>query len=60
MAQSVKNLPAIQEAQIRRLNWKDPLEKGMITHSSILTWRIPWTKAPGTLKSIVLQRVRHD
>ena len=40
--------------------WKDPLEEGMETHSSILAWRIPWTEEPGCLQSIGLQRVGHD
>ena len=40
--------------------WKDPLEEGMETHSSILAWRIPWTEEPGRLQSMGLQRVRHD
>ena len=40
LAQMVKNLPAIQETQVRSLGWEDPLEKGMATHSSILAWRI--------------------
>ena len=40
--------------------WEDPLEKGMATHSSILAWRIPWSKEPGGLQSIELQRVRRD
>ena len=44
MTQMVKNLPAMQETQVRPLGWKDPLEKGMATYSSILTWRIPWTE----------------
>ena len=44
MAQMVKNLPAMQETQIRFLGQEDPLEKGMVTHSSILAWRIPWTE----------------
>ena len=39
-AQTVKNLPAVQEAQVQSLGWEDPLEKGMPTHSSILAWRI--------------------
>ena len=46
-----KNLPAMQEARIRSLGGKDPLEKGMVTHSSILAWRIPWTEEPGRLYS---------
>ena len=41
MAQTVKKLPAMQETQVRSLSWKDPLEKGMATHSSILAWSIP-------------------
>ena len=43
MAQLVKNLPTMRETWVRSLGWKDPLEKGMATHSSILAWRIPWT-----------------
>ena len=43
VAQLVKNLPAMQEALVQFLGWEDPLEKGMVTHSSILAWRIPWT-----------------
>ena len=63
MAQVVKNLPAVQELQemrVRSLGQEDPLEEGTATHSSILVWRIPWTKEPGRLQSIGLQRVRHD
>ena len=41
VAQTVKNLPETQETQVQFLGWKDPLEKGMATHSSILAWRIP-------------------
>ena len=41
MTQTVNNLPAMQETQIRSLGQEDPLEKGMATHSSVLTWRIP-------------------
>ena len=48
----VKNLPAMQEKQVRSLLWKDPLEKGMTTHSSILAWKIPWIKEPGGLQSM--------
>ena len=43
VAQMVKNLPAVQETWVQSLGRKDPLEKGMATHSSILAWRIPWT-----------------
>ena len=53
----VKNLPAMQETQVRSLGGDDPLEKGMATHSSILAWRIPWTEGPGGLQSLGLQRV---
>ena len=60
MAQTVKNLPAMQETQVRSLGWEDPLEKAMATHSSILAWRIPLTDEPGGLQSIGLQRVRGD
>ena len=47
IAQSVNNLPAMQETRVRFLGWEDPLEKEMATHSSILAWRIPWTEEPG-------------
>ena len=60
VAQSVKNLPAVQETQVRSLCWEDPLEKEMATHSSILAWKISWTEEPGGLQSIGSQRVRHD
>ena len=49
MAQTVKNLPAMQETQLQSLGQKDPLEKEMATHSSVLAWRIPWTEEPGRL-----------
>ena len=60
VAQMINNLPAVQETWIRSLGQKDPLEKGMSTHSSILAWRIPWTEEPGELQSLGLQKVRHD
>ena len=47
VAQIVKNLPAMQEPQVRSLGWEDALEKGTAAHSSILAWRIPWTEEPG-------------
>ena len=56
----VKNLPAMQEIQVRFLGQEDPLEKGMATHSSILAWRILWTEEPGGLQSTGSQRGRHD
>ena len=49
MAQTVKNLPAIQEIWVQSLDREDPLEKEMATHSSILAWRIPCTKEPDRL-----------
>ena len=55
----VKNLPAMQETHVRSLHREDPLEEGMVTHSSILDWRIPWTEEPGGLQSMGSQRVRH-
>ena len=45
----VKNLPAMQEMQVRSLSWEDPLEKEMATCSSFLAWEIPWTEEPGRL-----------
>ena len=56
----LKNLPATQEAWVRSLSQKDPLEKGMATHSSILPRRILWTEEPGRLQSKRSQRVGHD
>ena len=47
-----KNLPAVQEARVQSLGQKDPLEKGMVTHSSILAWEIPWTEEPDRPQSI--------
>ena len=51
VAQTVKNLPAMQETQVQSLGQEDALEKGMATHSSILVLRIPWTEEPGGLQS---------
>ena len=53
----VKNLPVMQETQVQSLGWKDPLEKGMAIHSSILACRIPWTEELARLQSTGLQRV---
>ena len=47
VAELVKNLPTMQESQVRSLGGEDPLEKEMTTHSSILAWKIPWTEKPG-------------
>ena len=52
VAQSVKNLPAVQETWAQSLDLEEPLEKGMPTHSSILAWKIPWTEDPGGLQSV--------
>ena len=60
MAQTVKNLPAMKETWVRSLAQEDPLEKGVASHCSILSWRIPWTEEPGGLQSTGSQRVRHD
>ena len=57
MAQLVKNPPAMRETWVQSLGWKDPLEKGMATHSSILAWRTVWTEETGELQSMGSQRV---
>ena len=51
-AQTVKNLPAMQESWVRSPSGEDPLEESMATHSSIHAWRIPWTEEPGGLQSM--------
>ena len=56
LAQKVKNLPPMQETRVRSLSQEDPLEKRMATHSSILTWRIPWTEELDRLQSMGLQK----
>ena len=58
VAQMVKNLPARWETRIRDIGLEDPLEKGMVTHSSIL-WSISWTEEPGGLQSMGIQ-LTHD
>ena len=60
VAQTVKNLPAMQETQVQSLGWEDPLEKEMAIHYSILAWRIPWTEEPGELQSMGSQRITHN
>ena len=60
VAQRLKRLPPMPETRVRSLGRKDPLEKEMATHSSILAWRIPWTEEPGRLQSTGSQRVEHD
>ena len=49
VAQMVKNLLAMWETWVQSLGWEEPLEEGMAIHSSVLTWRIPWTEEPGGL-----------
>ena len=60
VAQTVKNLPGVQETQVQSQGREDLLEKGMTTHSSMLAWRIPWTEKLGGLQSMESHRVRHD
>ena len=52
MAPMIDNLPAMQEIRIQSLSREEPLEKGMATHSSIPTWKIPWTEEPDGLESM--------
>ena len=60
VAQTAKNLPALQKTWVRSMGREDLLEKGMATHSSFPAWRIPQTEEPGRLQSMGFQRVRHD
>ena len=60
MAQMVKHLPTMREIWVQSLDREDPLEKEMATHSSTLTWKIPWMVEPGRLQSMGSQRVGHD
>ena len=60
VAQMVKRLPAMQETQVWSLGREDSLEKEMVTHSSTLAWKIPWTEEPGSLQSMGSQRVGHN
>ena len=60
VAQTVKNLRAMQETQVQPLGWEDVLEKKMATHSSIFVCKSPWTEEFGGLQSMESQRVRHD
>ena len=59
---SLDDAPAykMQDTQVQSLGWEFPLEEGMAAHSSILTWRIPWTEEPGGLQTIGLQWVKLD
>ena len=56
MPQTVRNLPAVGETEVQSLGKKDPLEKEMATHSSILAWEIPWTEVPSRLQSVGSQK----
>ena len=56
----MKNLPAVQETRVRSLGGEDPLEKGMVTHSSILAWEIPRTEECGGIQPMGLPRIGHD
>ena len=60
MAQTIKHLPTMQEKWFQSLGREDLLEKEMVTHSSILAWKIPWMEEPGRLQSKGLKRVRHE
>ena len=60
VAQTVKNLPVMQEIWVQSLDWEAPLEKGMAVHSSILAWKISWTEEPGRLQSMGSRRAGHD
>ena len=60
VAQRLKRLPPMRETLVRSLGREDPLEKEMVTHSSIFAWRIPWTEKPGRLQSTGSQRVGPD
>ena len=55
--QRVKHLPPMWESWVRSLGWEDPLEKEVVTHSSILAWRIPWMEEP-TVHGVTKSRTR--
>ena len=60
VAQMVKRLPAMQETRVQSLDWEDPMEKDIATHSSTLAWKIPGTEEPGRLQSMGSQSVGDD
>ena len=60
VAQMVKRLPTMQETRVQSLSREDLPEKEMVTHSSILAWKIPRTEKPGRLQAMGSQRVGHD
>ena len=59
-AQTIKNLPAIQETGLQSLGQEETLERGIAPHSSVLVWKIPRTQEPGGLQSMGSQRVEHS
>ena len=59
VAQIVKNLPVMQDTSVKSLCWEKSLKKGLVTHSNILSWSIPWTEEIGRLQSTGVQRVGH-
>ena len=59
VAQTVKKLPPVQETQVQSVGQEDPLEKGMVTRSSVLAWKIPWAEEPGGLQPMGSHRVGH-
>ena len=60
VAQTVKNLPAMRETQVQSLGQGNPLDEGIVTHSSILAWKILWAQEPVRLQSIGPQRIGCD
>ena len=60
VAQTVKNLHAMQDTWVQSLGQEDPLEKGISIHASIPAWRILLTEEPAWLQSLVLQRIGHN
>ena len=60
MVKNLSEMKELQETWVPSLCWEDTLEKEMAIHSSILAWKIPWTKESGELQSIGTQRVRHN
>ena len=60
VAQTIRDLPVMQETWVESLGWEDPLEEERATHTSILAWKIPKTEEPGRLQATGLQRVGHD
>ena len=57
-SRNVSRLPATPETRVQSLGWEDPLQKEMAAHSSILAWKIPWTKEPGIVQEVAKSRTR--